>query len=257
MALRVAGFGPSSVPWASSLGVGLATAFFSGPGNLGALLGEDEAGLSFDEPRPPPGLVALPLWEGPPVPPTSTMGLVDPCFSSQSREGASGRWPGARLPGALGVRGFSEDGLAAPFPSSSWPLAPGRGRQPPSGRACWRKGPGLPRSSELSRAWSSLWPSLPSGEATGKGARDRGRRSEGRSPSLTGWPTGSMGLSGVLGCSAVALGAASGQGWSRAERDPSLRAGLLHRDTSDLRGLLATATLRRLLGSELSRAEAF
>ena len=70
-----------------------------------------------------------------------------------------------------------------------------------------------------------------------------------------------MGLSGVPGCPAVTLGAASGQGWSRAGRDPSLGVGLLPWDRGpsvlDLAGLPGAATLRRLLGSVLSRAEAF
>ena len=68
LTLRVVGFGLSSVPWGSSLGIGLGTAFFSCTGNLGALLGVDEADLSLDELWQPPGLLALPLWEGPPAP---------------------------------------------------------------------------------------------------------------------------------------------------------------------------------------------
>lgn len=40
-------------------------------------------------------------------------------------------------------------------------------------------------------------------------------------------PRGSMGLSGSRAARAVVLGATSGQGWSRAGRDPSLGVGLL------------------------------
>ena len=55
--------------------------------------------------------------------------------------------------------------------------------------ACFPGLPGEASSSELSRAWSGLWPSLPPAEAAGKGDKDGGRSSW--------WPRGSMGLSGV------------------------------------------------------------
>lgn len=251
MALGVVGFGLSSMPWASSLAVGLATAFFGCTGNLGALLGVDKADLSFDELWHPPGLVALPLWEGPPLPASGAMWHVGTCFSFRSGEGASGVWPRA-----LGVLRFPENGPAALLSSSSWCLAPGRGRDPPSGRICWRRGPGLPGEaspSEPSRVFlSGFWTSLSSAKAAGKGDRDGGRRSgrsEGGLPPETGWPTGPTGLSGVLG-------AASRQGCSWDEGDPSLPgAGGLFMLGSV--ALLGTATLRRLLGIVPSRAGAF
>lgn len=89
LALRAVGFSLSSVPRGGSLGTGLATAFFSCPGILGALLG---VWMSLTCPLINPvalSLGALPLWEGPPVAPASagTKRHVDSCFSFQSRGG--------------------------------------------------------------------------------------------------------------------------------------------------------------------------
>lgn len=79
--------------------------------------------------------------------------------------------------------------------------------------------------------------------STSQGAPGKGQGGAQELLEASGSPPG---LSWVPGCPAVVLGATSGQGWSRAGRDPSLGVGLLLWDRGpsalDLEGLLGAAT---------------